>query len=353
MQPGQPDGPRRRRPRYAGTHPRRYEQRYKELDPDRYPAMGAHIRAQGRTPAGTHVPVLLAEVLQSLDPRPGRTVCDCTLGHGGHALECLLRIGPAGRLIGFDMDGRHIERTERRIREACRETGWEPDCRLYRRNYAGIRQIQAQEAPEGFDAILADLGVSSMQVDDPARGMSYKYPDSPLDMRMDDRLQRTAADLLGTISEAELSEALWTLADEPDHERIAREVVRQRAERPIRRVGDLLEVIARAKGTGADRRGDDAALTFQALRIMVNDELGALKALLREAPACLGPGGRIGIISFHSGEDRLVKHALRDGLAAGLYAAVSPEAIRPTPREIHDNPRSRSARLRWAQRAGR
>ena len=344
----EPAQPRKRRIRYRGTHPRRFEERYKELDPRQYPEMQEHVRAQGRTPGGTHVPVLLDEVMAALDPRPGETVADCTLGYGRHAAEFLRRIGPGGVLIGTDVDAAQLERTRRRL-EAAGAT-----VHLYRSNFAGLAKPLRELGIEGYDAILADLGVSSMQIDDPARGFSYKH-DGPLDMRMDDRIRQTAADLLRTLSAEDLAGALHTLADEPDADLIAQHIVQQRERRHITRTLDLVAVICEAKGI--DRRGrpgaglHPAALTFQALRMLVNDELGALKQLLRLAPHCLRPGGRVGIISFHSGEDRLVKLSFRDGVRAGIYAEASDEPVRPSPAEVRSNPRSASAKFRWARKA--
>lgn len=342
-----------RRPRYRGTHPAGFHQRYKELHPEAYPEIHAHVRARGRTPAGTHVPVLVAEVLGCLRPGPGDVVADCTLGYGGHAVRFLEEIGPTGRLIGLDVDGPQLLRTAHRLAR------FGPSVHLHHGSYAGLPAVLANEGLEAVHCLFADLGVSSMQVDDPDRGFSYKHPDSPLDMRMDDRLGRTAADLMACLSQQDLSTALMDLADEPDHERIAQFIVAQRQVMPITRTGDLIRLVFAAKGTTEEawkrhKTYEDphpAACTFQALRILVNDELGALRELLRVAPSCLRPGGRIGLISFHSGEDRLVKHALREGLEAGVYQTVAAEVIRPTPQEIRSNPRSRSARLRWALRA--
>ena len=345
--------PRKRRPRYRGTHPRRFEERYKELNPEQYPEMQEHLRAQGRTPGGTHVPVLLNEVMACLNPQPGEIVADCTVGYGGHAMEFLRRIGPSGLLIGADVDAAQLERARRRLEAAGKNV------RLYHSNFAGIAKPLRELAIEGYDVILADLGVSSMQIDDPSRGFSYKH-DGPLDMRMDDRIPQTAADLLRTLSERDLADALRALADEPDAQSVARYIVQKRERRPVLRTLELVEVICEAKGIARRaRRGragggalHPAALAFQALRMLVNDELGALKQLLRLAPHCLRPGGRIGIISFHSGEDRLVKLSFRDGVRAGTYAEAGDEPVRPPPEEIRSNPRSGSAKFRWA-RTGR
>jgi len=364
--PSGPQGPHKRRPRYPGKYPRRFEHRYKELAPGANPEIHTHVRAQGRTPAGTHVPVLVAEAMDALRPAPGETAVDCTVGYGGHALELLKRIGPTGRLLGFDVDAENLERTRARLEAAAGGAA----VLLHRGNFAGIDRALAAEQIAAANVILADLGVSSMQVDDPARGFSYKF-DGPLDMRMDSRLPQTAADLLRDLAPEKLAAALADLADEPDAALIAARIAQERGRRPISRTQELVRLIFDVKGlsmrrwrerqrgtAGLPGRGDSreasdlhpAARTFQALRILVNDELGALRQLLRVAPACLAPGGRIGIISFHSGEDRLVKLAFRDGMRAGTYAAISDEPIRPTAQEVHKNPRSASAKFRWARK---
>lgn len=347
---GDPSQKRTRRPRYGGTHPRHYAQKYKEHNLDTYPEMEAHLRAKGNTPAGTHVPILVEEVLEFLRPAPGDVVADCTVGYGGHASEFVKRIGPTGKLIALDVDGVELERTGRRLAEG------DVPVSLHRSNFAGIAKVLRQQGIDGCDVIFADLGVSSMQIDNPERGMSYKH-EGPLDMRMDDRLQRTGADLLRTLPEKELAQALLEFADEPDHEKIARRIVAQRANKPITLTSELVQAVLDAKNLTLEswRRQRDrlgslhpAARTFQALRILVNDEFAALKAFLYAAPRCLRPGGRIGIISFHSGEDRLVKHAFREGYRSGIYQATAKEVVVPGAREIRENPRSASAKFRWA-----
>jgi len=344
--------PRRRRKRYPGTHPRRFEERYKELDPDRFPDMQAHVRARGNTPAGSHVPVLLSEVVECLAPRAGETVVDGTIGHAGHAREFLRRIAPDGVLVGLDVDGAELERV-RELLAAEIEAG---RVILRRSSFAGIARVLAGVGLEGTDVLFADLGVSSMQIDDPRRGFGFGS-DGPLDMRMDDRRARTAADVLRSIEEVDLARALHDLADEPEAERIAAHLVRESARRPIETTRELVLAVFEARGLSLhDRSGwpesqpHPAARTFQALRMLVNDELGALRELLRVAPACLRENGRIGILSFHSGEDRLVKNALRHGFQAGVYAELG-EIVRPGQEERHANPRCRSAKLRWARRS--
>ncbi len=343
----------RRRPRYGGTHPKDYAQKYKEHNLAAYPEMEAHLRAKGATPAGTHVPILVDEVMACLRPGPGDVVVDCTVGYGGHTHEFLKRITPGGKLIGLDVDAAELERTRARLGRT------EVPVSFHRSNFAGVAKVLAEEKLDGCDIFFADLGVSSMQIDNPGRGMSYKR-EGPLDMRMDDRLKRTGADVLNSLSEEELARMLWELADEPDHRQIARQIVTRRGVEPITRTTQLVEVVFEAKGLDPKtwrrehRAAQTSALhpaarTFQALRIFVNDELGALRQLLRVAPYCLRPGGRIGLISFHSGEDRLVKQTFRDGLRSGVYAATAEEVITPGPQEIRSNPRSASAKFRWAR----
>lgn len=375
-----------RRARYRGTHPRRFEERYKELQAASAagnPEILDHVRAQGRTPAGTHVPVLSAEVIEVLRTAAGQVVADCTVGHGGHALELLRRIQPSGKLIGLDVDAVELARAANRLREARftvaltgrgeRRRATTPpamdaapavaQAHLIHGNFAGLAQAAHAHAPQGFDAILADLGASSMQIDDDARGFSYKH-DGPLDMRMDATRPRSATDILATIAAVDLSDALRDLADEPDHESIAAAIIEQRRAAPLRRTRELVELVLQAKGVRRTKRTgrDDelsqtdgvhpAARTFQALRILVNDELAALRNLLRVAPDCLRPGGRLAIITFHSGEDRLVKKSLAEQLERRVYAEISREALRPGASERRDNPRSSSAKLRWAERSG-
>lgn len=330
--------PPERRPRYRGTHPQKFEQRYKELNPEKYPDMQSHIREQGRTPAGTHVPILLSQVLEVLAPQSGNIVIDCTLGYGGHAQAFLERIRPHGRLIGIDVDTEELERTKLRLKEF--EQHFVAVCA----SFAGIERVLADMELHGADVIFADLGVSSMQIDNPARGFSYKH-DGPLDMRMGPRAKRTAADWLNRGSQNELTAALREFADEPRAIEIAAEIVRRRQARPLERSNDLINVVQSVAGA------DAVARVFQAVRILVNDELGALRNLLRVMPTCLKPGGRAGIITFHSGEDRLVKHAFRRGKDEGVFSEISDEPISPEAVERRSNPRSGSARLRWAKKS--
>jgi 16S rRNA (cytosine1402-N4)-methyltransferase len=309
------------------------------------------------TPAGEHRPVLLCEVLTSLNPQPGQKVVDCTVGWAGHAAELLGRLGPEGRLLGIDLDADNLPRA----RERLEAVGF--PFHLHQGNFAGVPAILAAEGITVVDALLADLGMSSMQVDDPERGFSY-VRDGPLDMRMDRSRGRTAAQVLATISKENLRDALRELGDEPEAEQIAEVLTaaRERGQGPQRTVelASLIMQATRPKDQGkpwrlhpAPHRWElhPAARTFQVLRILVNRELANLEQLLRVLPTLLRPGGRAAVISFHSGEDRLVKAAFRDGLRAGIYSAVSAEPVRASGEERTRNPRSRSAKLRWVRRA--
>jgi 16S rRNA (cytosine1402-N4)-methyltransferase len=313
-------------------------------------------RTQRSTPAGEHRPVLLEGVLTGFNPQPGQVVVDCTVGWAGHAVELLRRIGPEGRLIGLDLDGENLPRARERLIAVGHPFA------LHKQNFAGLPGLLAAEGLQAVDAILADLGMSSMQVDDPERGFSY-VRDGPLDLRMDRSRGRTAAQLLATISESDLRQALEMFGDEPEAARIAAGIVAARRLEPIQRTGDLSRLIMETiHGRGENQRWrlhpapnrwriHPAARTFQALRILVNRELANLEQLLRVLPACLVPGGKAVIISFHSGEDRLVKSAFRAGLRSGHYSNISPDPLVASWRERTDNPRSRSAKLRWAQKA--
>ncbi|MBY0524541.1 MAG: 16S rRNA (cytosine(1402)-N(4))-methyltransferase RsmH [Gemmataceae bacterium] len=311
------------------------------------------IRGHRSTPPGEHRPVLLEEVLAALKPRPGAVIADCTVGGAGHATELLRICGPQGKLIGLDLDSANLPRARERL------AALELPFGLHHSNFAGLPAILAAENAPAVDALLADLGMSSMQVDDAGRGFSY-VRDGPLDMRMDLTRGRTAAQLLMTLPQAELAQALHDFGDEPDAERIAAAIVSARGKQPMERTGDLVQVIRTATENAGPWRLHPkpgrwnlhpAARTFQALRILVNRELANLQHLLRVLPDCLRPGGRAAIISFHSGEDRLVKAAFRDGLRGGSYDEISADPVRASMAERNANPRARSAKLRWARRS--
>jgi 16S rRNA (cytosine1402-N4)-methyltransferase len=351
--PSQPEkpAPHQRRPRYTGKNPRRFEEKYKELNPTRYAADVAKVLSSGKTPAGTHRPIMVAEILEVLALRPGECAVDCTLGFGGHAQELLKRLKPNGRLIGLDVDPIEQPKAIARLRAA----GWNADVfTAIRSNFAGLSKVLAELGLTGVDAILADLGVSSMQIDDPARGFTFKI-DSPLDLRLNPTRPPSAAEWLAKISPEKLAAALTQNSDEPQAELLARELTFRREETPFTRTLQLagaIRTILNLHRRRHDPEADDDCVrrVFQALRIAVNDEFGALDTLLRQLPACLKTGGRVAILTFHSGEDRRVKHAFREGLRTGVYAASNDEIMRAGPEERRDNPRSTSAKLRWAVR---
>ena len=315
--------------------------------------------------ADRHVPVLLEEVLTALDPRPGQTVVDCTIGLGGHSAELLRRISPDGTLIGIDFDPANLERARARLTPSFTPGQSEEErnappapprvaFHLFHNNFAALPTILAQLQIDSVDSILADIGVASPQIDDPNRGFSYRQP-GPLDMRMDPTRGEPASALLHRMSEIDLADAILTLGDETDAPEIARLIVNYRKTNPIETTQDLTKIVCDARNFTLQRAAGaklhPAARTFQALRMLVNRELPNLQRLLGVAPQCLSPGGRIAIISFHSGEDRLVKKSFRDGLRNGTYSDATDEPITATEPEIRANPRSRSAKLRWAQRS--
>lgn len=335
--------PHRRRPRYSGKNPRRFEEKYKELAPEKYPETVEKVLASGKTPAGSHVPIMVGEILEILHPQPGETAVDCTLGYGGHASAILQRLMPDGLLLGLDVDPVELPKTEARLRAM----GFGPDVfKVRRSNFAGLPQAMAAEALGGADCILADLGVSSMQLDTPDRGFSTKNP-GPLDMRMNPGRGIPAAQLLKNIQPASLVAVLQENADEPRAGMIAHSI----AGREFPLTTDLADAIRGSlRSLAADEIDKSVRRVFQALRIEVNEEFGALDNLLRVLPASLNPGGRVAVLTFHSGEDRRVKKAFQAGHREGIYAHISRDVTRPSPAECRANPRATSAKLRWAVR---
>ena len=332
-----------RRPRYRGPNPRDFREKYKELRPDLHADEVAHVIARGETPAGSHRPILVAEILAALGPGPGDVAVDCTLGHGGHAVELLRAIQPGGRLLAVDADPIELPRAEARLLALGHGAGSVVTRRM---SFAGVAPFVLAESPGGADVLLADLGVSSMQLDDPARGFTFKA-DGPLDMRMNPAKGRPASDLLARIGPNALASLLAENADEPRAGPIADAILAAQARTPLRTTRALAAVVRKAGGD------DDAVRrAFQSIRIAVNDEFAALDALLRSLPACLKPGGRVAILTFHSGEDRRVKAAFKAGLDRGDYAAISDEPTRAGADERRSNPRSTSAKLRSATRSG-
>ena len=336
--------PHQRRKRYAGKNPRRFEDKYKERDPQRYADTVAKVIASGKTPAGTHRPIMVAEILDALAPKPGDIAVDCTLGHGGHSQEILVRIQPGGVLLGLDADPVELPKTEARLRAL----GFGAEAFIAKRsNFAGIAQALAAHGLAGADIVLADLGVSSMQIDDPARGFSVKL-DGPLDMRMNPQRGQPAAALLERIGITALAALLDENADEPHAAALAAALAGKNFARTTALANAIRAALPAVKGDVATL---SVRRVFQALRIAVNDEFSALDTLLRQLTACTKPGARIAILTFHSGEDRRVKKSFDAGLRAGTYAVVSDGVIRATAAEQNSNPRSAPAKLRWARRA--
>lgn len=343
----EPERPHRRRPRYRGTHPRAFREKYKEHAPELYPGIVDAVRARGMTPAGQHVPILVEEVLAALAPRPGERGVDCTLGFGGHTRRFLERLAPGGLLLALDADPLVLPRTETQLRAE----GHASERLLVRRtNFAALRGVLFELGwSEGADFVFADLGVSSMQIDDPARGFSFKS-DAPLDMRMNPARGLPAAEWLERVEPGELARVLREHSDEPQAERLASALAARRGR--LRTTFELAAAIRAAlpPSSGPEELERSVRRVFQALRIEVNDELGVLEQLLGSLPQCLRSGGRAAILSFHSGEDRRVKRAFEAGLARGIYAQISSEAQRPSSAERRDNPRAAPAKLRWARR---
>ncbi len=334
----------RRRVRYSGRYPRRFDEKYKEHQAERYAETAAKVLASGKTLAGTHRPIMVAEILEILAPKPGELAVDCTLGFGGHARQILSRIQPAGRLLGLDSDPIELPKTEERLHKL----GFGPETFTpYRSNFAGLPQVLASAGLPGADLILADLGVSSMQIDDPARGFSVKL-EGPLDMRMNPRRGQPASVFLQKVKPGALSEMLVDYSDEPHAALLAPALAGKH-------FGTTL-ALARAIRAAMPRvNAEECELSvrrvFQAIRIAVNDEFSALETFLRHLPACLNSGGRVAILTFHSGEDRRVKKAFQAGERDGVYSQIAQEVVRPSPEERHDNPRSNPAKLRWARKA--
>ncbi|HZR67337.1 MAG TPA: 16S rRNA (cytosine(1402)-N(4))-methyltransferase RsmH [Terriglobales bacterium] len=308
------------------------------------PERGGHGRKEG---VG-HVPVLLKEAIDFLAVRRGGTYIDCTVGLGGHSLEIAKRLGAPGHLIGFDKDPKALEIAETVVGSRSSVVGqhrsW-PKVELRHGSFATLADDR-RLTTEGVDGILADLGVSSLQFSDPARGFSFQA-EGPLDMRMNPMSEPTAEQVVNQFDERELADLIYEFGEERRSRRIARAIVRSR---PIRTTAQLAAVVSAAARPMKNERIHPATRTFQALRIFVNRELDDLRKLLEAAPQLLKPGGRLVVISFHSLEDRIVKDAMREGARLGQYKLLTKKPVTPSEEEIASNPRSRSAKLRAAER---
>ena len=338
--------PHKRRVRYSGKNPKRFADKYKEHQPQKYADTVAKVRASGKTPASHHVPIMVAEIMKVLAPQKGERAVDCTLGYGGHSQRLLKALQPEGCLLGLDQDPIEIQKTEPRLRAL----GYPETCFIAKRtNFAALRKVIDETGwHDGVDIILADLGVSSMQLDNPDRGFSFKH-DGPLDMRMNPQRGISAREFLNKISAEKLEVVLQENADEPYAAIIAKAI----AGRDFSGTQELATAVKKKLPSHLEM--EDGTLTarrvFQALRIAVNDEFRVLDSFLRDLPSSLRPGGRVAILTFHSGEDRRVKRAFQSGLREGLFSQISEEVQRPTPDEVRLNSRAASAKLRWAVKA--
>lgn len=339
----------KRRVRYQGTHPKRFGEKYKELQPQKYADTVAKIIQKGNTPAGMHLPICVQEILDFLQIQPGQTGLDATLGYGGHTLEMLKRLGDRGQLYALDADPIELQKTRIRLEQL----GYGPQrLTALHLNFADVDQVAAGP----FDFVLADLGISSMQVDNPDRGFSYKK-EGPLDLRLDPERGLSAAQRLKTCTRTELEGMLAENADEPHAAEIAQAVTAELARGgEIATTTQLRRVITAALGFLPGEGREEAVKkacqrTFQALRIDVNNEFEVLYTFLEKLPAILASGGRAAILTFHSGEDRLVKKSFQGLLRAGIYQEISTAVIRPSAEECARNSRARSAKLRWAIKA--
>ena len=341
----------KRRVRYSGTHPRTYKEKYKEHQPEKYADTISKVISKGSTPAGMHISIMVKEILEFLAIKPGETGLDATLGYGGHTKEMLKCLNGEGHIYGLDVDPIESAKTKERLEKQ----GFGNDILTVKlMNFKDIDQV-AEEAGK-FDFILADLGVSSMQIDNPDRGFSYKV-EGPLDLRLNPQKGISAAERICNISREELMGMLIENADEPYAEEIADAVVtKQKRGEKIVTTKDLQRVIEEAlsflpKGEQKEAVKKSCQRTFQALRIDVNQEYEVLYGFLEKLPGVLAPGGRVAILTFHSGEDRLVKKSFKRFLKEGEYAEIAKDVIRPSQEECVKNPRARSTKLRWAIKA--
>lgn len=334
-----------RRKRYHGSHPREFKEKYKELDSQNFADDVQKVISRGQTPAGTHRPICVDEILAILNPRPGEIALDCTLGFGGHAQSIIPRLLPGGKLFAVDVDSVERPRTEVRLRAE----GFAEDVLAIRElNFADIETLLPESGK--FDCILADLGVSSMQLDDPTRGFSYKN-DGPLDLRLNPLAGKPASALLQSMRAYELGQLISIHADEPYAARIAYGI--RRSETPILTTQQLAENIRATLKDFPDKDNHKKTLarTFMALRIEVNQEFGVLDRFIKSLPSCLEHGGRVAILTFHSGEDHRIESAFQTFAIEGIFSSISPEAQKPSPEEQRSNPRSTSAKLRWGIRS--
>lgn len=343
--------PHKRRVRYKGTHPRKYSEKYKELNPDKYRDTIEKVIAKGSTPAGMHLSICVQEILDFLQIKPGQKGLDATFGYGGHSEKMLQCLDGQGHLYALDIDPIEIMKSKNRLNDL----GYGEDIlTVIHENFANIDQVAEKCGP--FDFLLADLGVSSMQIDNPERGFSYKN-EGPLDLRLNPEAGIPASQRLKESSTEELEWMLRDNSDEPYAEQIARTISSKiRKKQAIETTTQLAETISEALSFLPEKERKDAvkkscARVFQALRIDVNSEFEVLDAFLQKLPSVMAPGGRIAILTFHSGEDRMVKKSFKEFERMGLYSDIARDVIRPSAQECARNSRARSTKMRWAIRA--
>ena len=341
----------KRRVRYKGKYPRKYEEKYKELNPEKYKDTIAHVISKGNTPAGMHISIMVKEILDFLQIKPGETGFDATLGYGGHTKAMMECLKGEGHMYATDVDPEESAKTKKRLAEQ----GFGEDILTVKlQNFCTIDEIA--EEVGGFDFILADLGVSSMQIDNPKRGFSFRA-DGPLDLRLNQEKGISAAERLDEISREELAGMLYENSDEPYCEEIAKAITDEiRKGNRVDTTTKLRELIADTLDFLPEKEKKDTIRktcqrVFQALRIDVNREFEVLYEFMEKLPDALKPGGRVAILTFHSGEDKLVKKALKVGYKAGIYSDYAKDVIRPSAQECAQNGRARSTKMRWAVKA--
>ena len=343
--------PHKRRVRYKGKYPKKFEEKYKELQPEKYQDTIEHVIRKGNTPAGMHISIMVKEILDFLQIVPGEQGFDATLGYGGHTRAMLECLKGQGHIWATDVDPEESAKTKKRLEDL----GFGEDLLTVRlQNFCTIDEIAKEVG--GFDFILADLGVSSMQIDNPKRGFSFKV-DGPLDLRLNQETGISAAERLDTITREELAGMLYENSDEPYCEELAKAITDEirRGSRidtttKLRRViEDTLDFLPEKEKKDTIKK--TCQRTFQALRIDVNQEFEVLYEFMEKLPEALRSGGRVAILTFHSGEDKLVKQALKEGYKSGIYSDYAKDVIRPSAQECAANGRARSTKMRWAVRA--
>ncbi len=341
----------KRRVRYKGKYPKKFEEKYKELQPEKYQDTIQHVMQKGNTPAGMHISIMVKEILDFLEIKPGQVGFDATLGYGGHTKAMLQCLQGKGHVYATDVDHEEAAKTKKRLEEL----GFGEDILTIKlQNFCTIDEIAKEVG--GFDFLLADLGVSSMQIDNPKRGFSFKV-DGPLDLRLNQEAGISAAERLETITRDELAGMLYENSDEPYCEELAKAITDEiRRGNHMDTTTKLRQVIEKTLDFLPEKEKKETIKktcqrTFQALRIDVNREFEVLYEFMEKLPDALKPGGRASILTFHSGEDKLVKKALKAGYKAGIYSDYAKDVIRPSAQECAQNGRARSTKMRWAIKA--